>query len=95
MTLSGPRDGRSCWADALHRIPGIMLCDPLTEEERREGRGRGGGGGEGEKGGTDGEEKGEEGKIQFSSIQNTLLSVALITIKWELFLRSHQLCHIK
>ena len=69
-------------ADALHRIPGIVPCDPLTEEERREGRG--GGRGEGEKDGTDGEEKGEGGK-KFNSIQNTLLSGANITIKRTFF----------
>ena len=46
MTLSGPRDGRSCLADALHRIPGIMQCDPLNrkreekEEEEEEERER-------------------------------------------------------
>ena len=74
MTLSGPRDGRSCLADALHRIPGIVPSDPLTEEERREGRG--GGRGEGEKDGTDGEEKGEGGKnsIQFNSKYFTVRS---------------------
>ena len=32
--------------------------------------------------------------VASSRTENTLLSVAIITIKWKSFFRSHQLCHI-